>query len=132
LFFIKEWAVAFVYFIYVLTGFMVWMFARYSYIVGASGVVYGLAGFVLSAGIFRKNIKSIVLSLVILTVILPCSQVFYRRMCGNVSPGKAIFSDSGWNIYSLLIKNVKEDDEVEQPDPWQNEGKQVLIFQRIF
>ncbi len=51
--------------IYLLTGIVVWIFARPVYHIGASGVVYGLLSFVFWTGIFRGNIKSIVLSLVV-------------------------------------------------------------------
>ncbi|MBK6546885.1 MAG: rhomboid family intramembrane serine protease [Saprospiraceae bacterium] len=43
------------------TGFMVFLFGRnYSHI-GASGLVYGLISFIFFSGIFRRNVKSIVL-----------------------------------------------------------------------
>jgi membrane associated rhomboid family serine protease len=44
--------------ILVLTGFMVFLFARnYSHI-GASGLVYGLISFIFFSGLFRRNIRS--------------------------------------------------------------------------
>ena len=52
--------------IYFLTGLAVWIFARDVIHIGASGVVYGLVSFVAFLGIFRRNVKSIVLSLIIL------------------------------------------------------------------
>lgn len=129
--FYKRVAVASFIIIYVLTGFMVWMFARYSYIVGASGVVYGLAGFVLSAGIFRKNIKSIVLSLVILTV--------YSSLLAGILPSD-VRERVSWESHlfgflvgiftAYLFKNVKEEDEVEQPSPWENEEEASPYFPR--
>lgn len=51
--------------IYVLTGLAVWIFARPVYHIGASGVVYGLVSFVFWSGIFRRNIKSVVLALIV-------------------------------------------------------------------
>ncbi len=47
---------------YFLTGLMVWLFARDSYHIGASGIVYGLASFLLFSGFFRMDIKSIAVS----------------------------------------------------------------------
>ncbi len=47
---------------YFLTGLMVWLFARDSYHIGASGIVYGLASFLLFIGFFRMDIKSIAVS----------------------------------------------------------------------
>ena len=51
--------------IYILTGLSVWLFARPVFHIGASGVVYGLLAFVFWSGIFRRNIKSIVLALIV-------------------------------------------------------------------
>ena len=51
--------------IYLLTGAAVWLFAHKAFHIGASGVVYGLVSFVFWSGIFRRNIKSIVLALVV-------------------------------------------------------------------
>lgn len=52
--------------IYVITGIFVWLFARGGVIhIGASGVVYGLVSFVFWSGVFRRNIRSIILALVV-------------------------------------------------------------------
>ncbi len=51
--------------IYLLTGMAVWLFARPVYHIGASGVVYGLVAFIFWTGIFRRSIKTIVLTLVV-------------------------------------------------------------------
>ena len=52
-------------FIYILTGLLVWIFARQVYHIGASGVVYGFVSFLFFSGIFRRDNKSIALALVI-------------------------------------------------------------------
>lgn len=51
--------------IYLLTGILVWLFARPNAHIGASGVVYGLAGFLVGAGLFSKKRQTLALSLVI-------------------------------------------------------------------
>jgi len=51
--------------IYLLTGLAVWGFARPVFHIGASGVVYGFVSFIFWTGIFRRNIKSIVLALIV-------------------------------------------------------------------
>lgn len=52
--------------IYVLTGLAVWSFARGNVIhIGASGVIYGMVSFVFWMGIFRRNVKSIILALIV-------------------------------------------------------------------
>lgn len=42
---------------------MVWLFGRSSYHVGASGLVYGLAAFLIAFGIYKKKIIPLVISL---------------------------------------------------------------------
>ncbi len=51
--------------IYLITGFWVWVAARQAYHIGASGIVYGLAAFLLFSGLFRKDIRSIVVAVAI-------------------------------------------------------------------
>ncbi|MGK7396957.1 MAG: rhomboid family intramembrane serine protease [Candidatus Cyclobacteriaceae bacterium M3_2C_046] len=50
---------------YFLTGILVWIFARPSVHIGASGLIYGIASFLIFFGIFRKDIKSLLISIVI-------------------------------------------------------------------
>jgi membrane associated rhomboid family serine protease len=66
--------------IYLLTGLLVWLMARGgTYHIGASGLVYGLFGFIFFSGIFRMDIKSIALSLIV--------AFFYGGMVYGVFPG---------------------------------------------
>lgn len=51
--------------IYLLSGTLVWLFARTSYHIGASSLIYGLASFIFFSGIFRRDIKSIALALMV-------------------------------------------------------------------
>jgi membrane associated rhomboid family serine protease len=51
--------------IYALTGLWVWMFARESYHIGASGVVYGLWSFVLISGFLRRRNDLVMLSFLV-------------------------------------------------------------------
>lgn len=124
-FFYRRVAVASFVIIYLLTGFIVWLFARHSYIVGASGVVYGLVSFVFFAGVFRRNIKSIVLSLIVLTV--------YSSFFAGVLPQEERVS---WESHlfgalvgvftAYLFKNVKEEDEEDVPPLAQEEEDYYL------
>ncbi len=52
-------------FIYIVTGLLVWFFARQVYHIGASGIVYGFVSFLFFSGIFRKDNTSITLALII-------------------------------------------------------------------
>ena len=51
--------------IYILTGILVWLFAREAYHIGASGIIYGLLGFLFFSGIFRRDNRSIALALLV-------------------------------------------------------------------
>jgi len=50
--------------IVVLGGFFVWLLGRSAVHVGASGLIYGLAAFHISNGLFRKEVKSLLISIV--------------------------------------------------------------------
>lgn len=125
--FYKRVALASIIIITVLTGFTVWLFARESYHVGASGVVYGLIAFLSCKGIFRRNIKSIILSL--------CILVIYGGYLEGIAPTKEGISWES-HLFGLLVgvftaflfKNVKEEDEFERPDPWAEERGKVDYF----
>lgn len=96
--------------IYILTGVTVWLFARPVYHIGASGVVYGLISFVFWSGVFRKNFRSIILSVVIVFL--------YSGYIAGVFPGKPGIS---WESHLLgalvgifvafLVRNVEEEHE---------------------
>lgn len=65
LYFYRTSAVRVFIIIYVMDGFLVWLFARNSYHIGASGLVYGFASFLFFSGLFRKDKRSVALSLLI-------------------------------------------------------------------
>ncbi|UII25243.1 rhomboid family intramembrane serine protease [Fulvivirga maritima] len=53
---------------YFFTNVLVWIFARPANHIGASGVVYGLASFLIFYGFFRKDFKSLFISLIVLVL----------------------------------------------------------------
>lgn len=52
-------------FVYFCTGILVWLFAREVYHIGASGIVYAFVAYLFFSGIFRRDNKSITLSLIV-------------------------------------------------------------------
>lgn len=52
--------------IYLVTGFCVWVIARDAYHIGASGIVYGLVAFMLFSGLFRRDTTSIAIALIVI------------------------------------------------------------------
>ncbi len=53
---------------YLFTNFFVWLLARDSSHIGASGVVYALAGFLIAMGFFKRDFRSLFISLVIIAI----------------------------------------------------------------
>jgi membrane associated rhomboid family serine protease len=51
--------------VYLMTGILVWLFARHAYHLGASGIIYGLVSFLFFSGIFRKELPAIAVSLIV-------------------------------------------------------------------
>jgi len=51
--------------IYLATGFWVWVIGRNAYHIGASGIVYGLMMFIFWGGVLRKNPRSLAVSMII-------------------------------------------------------------------
>jgi membrane associated rhomboid family serine protease len=92
-----------------LTGVLVWLFARHSYHIGASGLVYGLISFLFWSGIFRGNRRSIILSLVVLTA--------YSSYFDGMQPREGIsweshlFGALAGMFFAFVLKTVKEEGE---------------------
>lgn len=76
--------------VWFLSGIFVWIFARPVYHIGFSGILYGLVAFVAWNGIFRRDIKSIALSLIIL--------IYFGGMIAGILPGQEKIS---WESHLL-------------------------------
>ncbi len=99
--------------LYLLSGFGIWISGQpNSYHIGASGIVYGMVSLVFWSGVFRRNVKSIVLALIIL--------VMYAGFFEGIVPGKEGISWEGHlsgAIAGILLafvyrKDVEEDEVV--------------------
>jgi len=60
------------------TNILVWFFARPSLHIGASGLIYGIAMFLISYGIFKRDFKSLIISIVVM--------FFYGSMVYGILP----------------------------------------------
>jgi len=67
---------------YIITNLLVWVFGRQFYHIGASGLVYGLAFFLIAIGIFKRKIISIMISII---VMLTYGGLLYGLNPGNQS-----------------------------------------------
>jgi membrane associated rhomboid family serine protease len=63
---------------YFITNFLVWIFGRPYIHIGASGLLYGIALFLMTIGLFKKDLKSIGISLVV--------AILYSGMIWGVFP----------------------------------------------
>ncbi|MCF8369287.1 MAG: rhomboid family intramembrane serine protease [Bacteroidales bacterium] len=64
-YFYKEISLKVILLIYLIPGIAVWVGAREAYHIGASGVVYGLAGFLFFSGIVRKDNRLLAITMMI-------------------------------------------------------------------
>lgn len=64
----------------ILGGLLVWFFGRSASHIGISGLIYSLAAFLITAGIVKKDIKSLLISLVVV--------IFYGSLVWGVFPGR--------------------------------------------
>ena len=118
--------------IYLLSGIGVWLFARpYTHHIGASGVVYGLIAFVFWSGVFRRNLRSIVLSLVIL--------VLYSGYFPGIVPGEEgvsweshLYGAITGILVAWIFKGKIEEDEVEEPVSDDDEPERYFLPRDVF
>lgn len=84
LYFYKRMALQIILFSWLLTGIAVWLGGRYSWHIGASGLVYAFASFMFFAGILSKEKPMIAISLLVIFL--------YGGMIWGVLPGKVNIS----------------------------------------
>jgi membrane associated rhomboid family serine protease len=114
---------------WITVGILVWIMARPSYHIGASGVIYAMAGFLFLSGIIRKDFRLMAVSLIIVFM--------YGSMIWGIFPGKPGISWEGhfaglfigfllaWfyrkqgpkkHVYSWEIEEEEEPDAKEMPN----------------
>lgn len=91
--FYREVASKSLFWIYVLSGVWLWVGGRANIHIGASGVVYGLFGFLFVSGLLRKHLKLMALSLLVVFL--------YGSLVWGVFPVDETISYEG-HLYGLL------------------------------
>ncbi len=119
LYFYKKVALPVFSIVYILTGFAVWLFARRSYHIGASGIVYALVSFIFWSGVFRRNLRSIVLALVV-TILYSGYFAGIVPTEDGVSWESHLFGALAGLVVAFLVKGIVEDEDVKS-DPWEDE-----------
>ena len=79
--------------IILLSGAFVWLFARSSYHVGASGLVFGYFGALISRAVIERSLKSIVLAMITITL--------YGGLLWGVLPLRSYISFEG-HLFGLV------------------------------
>lgn len=125
-YFYRKISVASIFLIYLLTGISVWLFGREVYHIGASGVAYGMVSFVFWSGLFRRNVKSIVLALVVLFLY----QGYFLGIIPNqegISWESHLLGAIVGIVVSFIFKGVKEEDE-ERSLAWETPDAPERLF----
>lgn len=104
--FYKRVALSVVVVSWIFTGFLVWMFARPSYHIGASGVVYSLIAFILGSGLFKRNSLSTMLALLMLAIYSSYFVGFQQEE--GVSWESHILGSLVGFALAFLLRSVKE------------------------
>lgn len=113
--------------IYILTGISVWLIARPVSHIGASGVIYGLVSFIFWNGIFRRSLRSIILSLIVVLV--------YSGMFLGILPDQEGISWESHLLGSLAgifasfwFKGELEDEEIDLDDPFATDRNLEKVY----
>lgn len=113
LFFYRRIAIPAMALIYLGTGLAVWLFARNSYHIGASGVVYGFASFLFFIGVFRRDMKSLAIALVV--VFLYGGLVYgILPLYKGVSWESHLFGAIMGGVAAYLLRKYKEIENIEK------------------
>jgi membrane associated rhomboid family serine protease len=78
-------------------GGLVWLFGRSASHVGISGLIYSLAAFLIVAGIYKKDMKSLILSIAVLTA--------YGGLIWGIFPGRYWISWEG-HLFGALAGGI--------------------------
>ena len=79
--------------IIILSGALVWLFARNSYHVGASGLVFGYFGALITRAVIERSLKSIILAMITITL--------YGGLLWGILPLKSYISFEG-HFFGLI------------------------------
>lgn len=100
--------------IYIFTGVGVWLLARpNAYHIGASGLIYGFASFLFFSGLFRKEPKTLAISMVVLILYGSMLYGIFPQQKGVSWESHLIGAVAGGNFaYYFRKENRKETNEI--------------------
>ncbi len=129
LFFYRRIAFASLLIIYFLSGLLTWVMPfQTGWHIGASGVVYGLWAFIICNGIFRRNLRSIALALIVV--------FYFGGMLAGILPGGQESVSWQGHLAGLLAgiftsfwqKESIEKDEEKPRYSWEDEPQEETFF----
>lgn len=117
--------------IYLMTGFWVWLAAvRDAYHIGASGVVYGMLTFLLFSGFFRRDVKTLAISFIVLflyggtfaTGLMPTDEAisWESHLMGAIAGVFCAIYFKGFKI------DTQEDHEMEMEESENDKGNDIV------
>jgi len=111
-----------------ISGFLTWIFARSSYHIGASGIIYLLFSFLFFSGVFRKNSRLIAVALAVIFL--------YGSMIWYILPVKEGISWEG-HLFGFLIGLIfafiyRKKGLQKFKYPWEKENYQPDDFDKMF
>lgn len=113
----------------ILTGLGVWLYARDAFHIGASGVIYGLVSFIFWTGIFKKNAKSIVLALLVLSLYAGMFESIFPNVEKDISWESHLAGGIAGILVAFVFKNIVEENELQyNHNPWANDDKSRNYF----
>ncbi len=123
-------------YIYLFTGVSVWVVAgffvesKFAYHIGASGVIYGLISFIFFSGIFRKNVRSVILSLIIILMYSGMVAGLFPDAEGQVSWQSHLMGGVFGMVMAYQFRTILEPDEIRtysyEQDPRQHQENVFL------
>ncbi len=135
-YFYREVAWQVIFLIWIITGLWVWTMARESYHIGASGIVYGYISFLFFSGIFRRNLRLMAVSLLMVFLyggllwgifpdFFPNRRVSWESHLMGALAGLVIavfYRKKGLQREKYSFEEEEEDDEDDNGIPWRTEG----------
>lgn len=102
--------------IYFITNLLVWLLARPSYHIGASGLIYGFASYLFWSGIFRKDRRTLAISMIIVLMYSGLISGIFPLQIG-VSWESHLFGALVGLALSFYYKDVPIWEKEDIPDP---------------
>lgn len=95
--------------IVVLGGLLVWIFARGAVHVGASGLIFGLAAFLIVHGFLTRDVKNLLLSLLVLVVYGGMFWGVFPSARWNISWEGHLFGAVSGALSGYIFRNIKSE-----------------------